>query len=117
MTTGCNFLRSRRLYSHSTKLLNVFAWAKLNKYYSLTDNAHSLFAAAVLLHPSLRKHYFDKYWLGDEAQWKDLMITNVKRVWEKEYKPFLSPAAEQGRKANTTHSLGASLKETSSLPY
>ena len=31
------------------------AWEKLAKYYGLTDNAHSIYAAAILLHPSQRK--------------------------------------------------------------
>ena len=64
---------------------------KLKKYYSLTDNAHSIFAAAILLHPSLRKRYFDKYQLGNEAEQKDLMITNIKKTQEDEYKLYLPP--------------------------
>jgi hAT family C-terminal dimerisation region len=71
------------------------AWDKLKKYYSLTDNAHSIFAAAVLLHPSYRKRYFDRYWFGEEAEWKELMISHVKKVWEKEYKPHLALLPQQ----------------------
>ncbi len=71
------------------------AWEKLQKYYELTDNAHPIFAAAILLHPSHRKHYFDHHWTGEEEQWKELMIANVKKVWEEEYKPHLSTQAQQ----------------------
>lgn len=35
------------------------AWEKLQKYYNKTDEAHSIYAATVLLHPSYRKQYFD----------------------------------------------------------
>ena len=31
------------------------AWEKLLKYYGLTDDAHSIYAVAILLHPSHRK--------------------------------------------------------------
>ena len=71
------------------------AWEKLLKYYGLTDDAHSIYAAAILLHPSHRKQYFDYHWTGDEAKWKDKMITNVKKIWEKDYKPLLPLAIEQ----------------------
>ena len=69
-------------------------WEKLQKYYELIDDAHPIFAAAILLHPSHRKHYFDHHWTGDKEQWKELMITNVKKVWEQEYKP-LAPTQAQ----------------------
>jgi hypothetical protein len=63
------------------------AWQKLHKYYNLTDQSHSIYAAAVLFHPSCRKAYFDEQWTGDEMQmWKDKMIANVRQVWEDEYK-------------------------------
>jgi hAT family C-terminal dimerisation region len=73
------------------------AWEKLRKYYELTDEAHSIYAAAILLHPSHRKQYFDHHWTGDEQQWKDLMIQNVKKIWQEEYKPLLLPTDEQSK--------------------
>ena len=71
------------------------AWEKLSKYYGLTDEARSIYAAAILLHPSHRKQYFDHHWTGNEVQWKDTMITVVKTIWEIEYKPLLTLASEQ----------------------
>lgn len=62
------------------------AWEKLRKYYGLTDDAHSIYGAAILLHPSHRKQYFDFYWQGDEALWKNVLIKNVKDTWEEEYR-------------------------------
>lgn len=63
------------------------AWLKLQKYYALTDDAHSIYGAAILLHPGYRKRYFDVHWVGDEAIWKDIMIRNIKKTWEDEYRP------------------------------
>jgi hypothetical protein len=61
------------------------AWEKLRKYYELTDDAYSIYAAALLLHPSHRKQYFDHHWQGEEEQWKTTMIQNVKKTWQTEY--------------------------------
>jgi hypothetical protein len=71
------------------------AWEKLRKYYKLTDDAHPIFAAAILMHPSHRKHYFNHHWTGEEEQWRELMVTNVKKVWEQEYKPLLPTHVQQ----------------------
>ncbi len=70
------------------------AWEKLQKYYKLTDDAHPIFAAAVLLHPSHRMQYFTHHWTGEEEHWRDLMVANVKKVWEQEYKPHLPTQAQ-----------------------
>jgi hAT family C-terminal dimerisation region len=63
------------------------AWDKLIKYYNLTDNSHGIYAAALLLHPTYQKRYFDIYWNTDDLiAWKPQMIQNVKSIWENEYK-------------------------------
>ena len=72
---------------HALAVAYQNAWEKLRKYYGLTDGAHNIYAAAVLLHPSYRKKYFDHYWTGEEERWKDVMISNVKKTWEEEYQP------------------------------
>jgi hypothetical protein len=36
------------------------AWEKLQKYYNKTNEAHGIYAAAVLLHPSYQKQYFNE---------------------------------------------------------
>ena len=74
------------------------AWEKLLKYYGLTDKAHSIYAAAILLHPSHRKQYFDYHWTSEEAVWKDKMIANVKKIWEDDYKPLLPPLDETSQR-------------------
>jgi hypothetical protein len=62
------------------------AWEKLQKYYNKTDEAHSIYAAAVLLHPSYRKQYFDDKWKTSELKrWKSIMVGNIKNAWRTEY--------------------------------
>jgi hAT family C-terminal dimerisation region len=63
------------------------AWEKLRKYYSMTDNNHGIYAAAILLHPTHRKHYFEKKWNTTElAEWKEPLYQHVREIWEAEYK-------------------------------
>ena len=57
--------------------------------------------AAILLHPSQRKQYFDHHWTGEEAQWKDVMVKTVKKIWETEYKPLLLPPNERAEQQPT----------------
>jgi hypothetical protein len=62
------------------------AWEKLQKYYNKTDEAHSIYAAAVLLHPSYRKQYFGEKWRTPELKrWKSIVVDNVKDIWRTEY--------------------------------
>jgi hypothetical protein len=70
------------------------AWQKLTKYYRLTDLAHGIYAAAVLLHPSHRRHYFDARWKGEEEEWKPVMIENVKKIWREEYRSISTDAVQ-----------------------
>ena len=81
METGLNEITAARGARDPLAVAYQNAWEKLQKYYELTDDAHPIFAAAILLHPSHRKHYFDHHWTGDEKQWTELMIANVKKVW------------------------------------
>src|SRR5665213_1142249 len=63
------------------------AWVKLTKYYNLTDSSHSIYAAAVLFNPAHRKTYFDDRWTSEAmVQWKEVMITTVRKTWEDEYR-------------------------------
>ena len=39
-------------------------WAKLNKYYRLSDST-PVYIAAIVLHPSKKWRYIDKYWSHD----------------------------------------------------
>ena len=95
METGLNEIMAVRGAQDPLAVVYQNAWEKLQKYYELTDDAYPIFAAAILLYPSHRKHYFDHHWTGNEEQWKELIIANVKKVWEQEYKPLAPTQAQQ----------------------
>ena len=97
MEEGLNEARAANPRNPQNRLAVAYqgAWEKLQKYYSLTDEAHGIYAAAILLHPAYRKKYFDVHWQGEEQQWKDLAIQNVRTIWENEYKPFLPTNEEE----------------------
>jgi hypothetical protein len=62
------------------------AWDKLQKYYNKTDEAHAIYGAAILLHPTYRRHYFDTRWITPtQIEWKELLFKNVRTTWEREY--------------------------------
>jgi hypothetical protein len=61
-------------------------WAKLDKYYCLTDESPA-YVAAIVLHPSHKWHYVHENWKQD---WVDSAKTMVDSFWE-EYKPVGPP--------------------------
>ena len=68
----------------STRIIT--SWNKFDKYYTKTDR-HAIYAAAILLHPALRKGYLSS---PDEGNWKqsdiDKAVKRVRTLWQKEYK-------------------------------
>ena len=58
---------------------------KLREYYDLTDNSHSIYAAASLFYPCLRLAHFKKYQIGEMAEQIDPMQETVQSVWMEEY--------------------------------
>lgn len=63
------------------------AWAKLQKYYQLSDDDYNLYAAATLFAPESRMAYFDRNWTGQLAKYKKTMLERVRREWVNNYKP------------------------------
>ena len=62
------------------------AYQKLTKYYNLSDEAHTLYAAATLLSPERRGRYFNKHWNTPALRpYLPRMRTAVKRHWEENY--------------------------------
>lgn len=57
------------------------SWYALDKYYRLTDDS-PVYTAALLLHPSYRKHYLDVTW---RREWIKLAVDNVRAWWSREY--------------------------------
>jgi hAT family C-terminal dimerisation region len=87
MEEGRHTLDSRKKGKTPLAMAYQNAWEKLTKYYNMTDDSHSIYAAATLLHPAYRKTYFDRQWTSEAmVQWKDKMIEAVRVVWEEEYK-------------------------------
>jgi hypothetical protein len=82
------------------------AWEKLQKYYNKTDSAHNIYAAAVLLYPSYRKHYFEKKWAtGDLALWREPLYQSVRVTWQIEYCGSTATASEQTQPLATEHTI------------
>ena len=60
-------------------------WAKLDKYYRLTDESPA-YVAAIVLHPSHKWHYIEETWRRD---WIHPAKKSVQTLWE-EYRPVES---------------------------
>ncbi|KAL6406027.1 putative Transposase-like protein [Ilyonectria robusta] len=61
-------------------------WAKLDKYYRLTDESPA-YVAAIMLHPSHGWHYIHENW---KKEWVESSKTLIETLWN-EYKPVESP--------------------------
>ncbi|ODA77173.1 hypothetical protein RJ55_06800 [Drechmeria coniospora] len=57
-------------------------WAKLDKYYRLTDESPA-YVAAIVLHPSHKWHYIHENW---NKEWVDSSRKLIETLWD-EYKP------------------------------
>lgn len=70
------------------------AWAKLDKYYQLTE-ASPIYVAAVVLNPRWKWAYFEKQWT-DRQDWISDARRAIKDLWAAEYKdqPLLDEAPE-----------------------
>jgi hypothetical protein len=58
------------------------AWYTFDKYYSMTD-VTSVYAAAIILHPSRRKHYIRQNW---DSIYHQSAFDAVETLWKIEYK-------------------------------
>ena len=70
----------------------IASWNKFDKYYKLSDHT-PIYAAAILLHPALRRRYLDTTW----ASYSDYIqpaVTTVKDWWMKDYKPSQTEQGE-----------------------
>ncbi|KJZ74134.1 hypothetical protein HIM_05666 [Hirsutella minnesotensis 3608] len=61
-------------------------WAKLDKYYCLTDESPA-YVAAIVLHPSHKWHYIHENW---KKEWVESSKKLMETLWD-EYKPVESP--------------------------
>ena len=65
---------------HFTSRL-LASWYKFDKYYKLTDDT-PVYAAAILLHPALRRAYLDRQW-EKQASYIEPAIDSVREMWKK----------------------------------
>ncbi|EXL65349.1 hypothetical protein FOPG_18415, partial [Fusarium oxysporum f. sp. conglutinans race 2 54008] len=61
-------------------------WAKLDKYYRLTEESPA-YVAAIVLHPSHKWHYIQENW---KEEWIEPSKKLIETLWN-EYKPVESP--------------------------
>src|SRR5204862_216151 len=65
------------------------SWLVFDKYYQKTDDT-SVYAAALILHPSRRTQYIRKNW---KKEWQKPGLASVKKLWETSYlnAPIMNP--------------------------
>lgn len=74
------------------------AYDKLDKYWTRSDETHTLYAAATLMCPEQRLHYFNREWNTQHtAGIKNKMRAAVKKYWESNY-PVEPNSEERPRK-------------------
>jgi hypothetical protein len=82
------------------------SWSVLQKYYSLTDKNHGIYACATLLNPGLRKRHFTDNWTGEMADFIPIMETSCWETYKTEYLPLATPKAiEPQRKFTFRYSI------------
>jgi hypothetical protein len=73
-------------------------WAKMDKYYKLTDKT-PVYIAALVLYPSRKWKYIEKHW---NTEWIPSCKEKMKEFWEKQYKPqSTTPPPPTSSSANT----------------
>jgi hypothetical protein len=78
------------------------AYQKLQKYYEMTDQAYTLYAAATLLSPEQRGHYFDEHWTTAYMQTcKREMRKQIKAHWSANYRDDTTNTDERPAKKPT----------------
>ncbi|OWT42447.1 hypothetical protein VFPPC_18547 [Pochonia chlamydosporia 170] len=75
-------------------------WAKLDKYYRLTDESPA-YVAAIVLHPSHKWHYIHENW---KPEWVESSKKLIEALWG-EYKPVGSPPLSEVPRATTNEFL------------
>ncbi|KAJ6439010.1 hypothetical protein O9K51_08414 [Purpureocillium lavendulum] len=75
-------------------------WAKLDKYYRLTDESPA-YVAAIVLHPSHKWHYINENW---KKEWAESSKKLIDKLWD-EYKPVELPLPLEGAPTTTNEFL------------
>ncbi len=83
------FERLKDEYKDDPTIASMFnsGWAKMDKYYKLSDKT-PVYVAAMVLHPSRKWKWIEKHW---KLEWVPDAKDKMKTFWETKYKP--SPAS------------------------
>jgi len=74
-----HFDQSLKAYSKSPLQLSILrSWQVFDKYFAKTEDS-SVYAAALVLHPSRRLHYIKKNW---RKEWHKPAIEGIRELWE-----------------------------------
>jgi hypothetical protein len=81
-------------FRHNITMIDriMTSWYKFDDYYSRTDDT-PVYAAAILLHPSLREAHLKEAW-KDQPQYISPAIQAVRRLWD-DFKPQQEPEIEE----------------------
>ncbi len=81
-------------FQHSITMVDriMTSWYKFDDYYMRTDDT-PVYAAAILLHPSLRRAHLQEAW-KDQAQYIAPAIEAVRKLWD-DFKPQQEPEIEE----------------------
>jgi hAT family C-terminal dimerisation region len=79
------FERLKTQYKDDPTFASMFnsGWAKMDKYYKLTDKTPA-YVAAMVLHPSRKWKWIEKHWKSD---WVPEAKERMLKFWETSYKP------------------------------
>ncbi|OAQ57829.2 restless-like transposase [Pochonia chlamydosporia 170] len=81
-------------FQHNTTMVDriMTSWYKFDDYYTRTDDT-PVYAAAILLHPSLREAHLKEAW-KDQPQYIGPAIAAVRKLWD-DFKPQQEPEIEE----------------------
>jgi hypothetical protein len=85
-------------HPHLTTSINL-AWSKIDDYYKKLDEAPA-YAAALVLHPRFRFHYFINKWKGSLKKYLALTKKAIQTLYEQEYKPQVPGREEEEEEAS-----------------
>lgn len=85
---------AKEAYKDNPTLMSriMTCWYKFDEYYTLIDKS-PVYATAVLLHPALRKAYFDEHWKG-KPRWIKQAVEGARLLWQREYRPASKPTEQ-----------------------
>ena len=95
------FERMKTEYKDDPTFASMFnsGWAKMDKYYKLSDKTPA-YVAAMVLHPSRKWRWIEKHW---KAEWIPGAKAKMKEFWETKYKPtddVITASTSQGSTAS-----------------